>query len=197
MVTVYLIRHAQSVGNRFGIMQGQMDFPLSVRGLEQAKKLESLLPDDVTKIYSSDLRRASETARFGLERDIRHEESALLREHDFGDLSGVAQSVMDDRLPYALESYPNKDEAWPNGESAVEAYNRAKRFFAQLADQHSTDAVVAVVAHQGVILNTRDIARNQSPLVGDFEDNENVTGFVFSVTRQDGDLVVEEERFVE
>lgn len=172
-------------------------FPLSLTGLEEAKNLEEILPNEVEKIYSSDLRRASETVKFGLQRDIQHEETPLLREHDFGDLSGVAQDAMDDRLPYALDSYPNKDEPWPNGESPVDAYNRAKQFFSQLTDRHGTESVVAIVSHQGVILNTRDIARNQNPLVGDFEDNENVTGFVFSVTSQDGELMIEEERFVQ
>lgn len=65
MVQVIVVRHAQSVGNKFGIRQGQVDFPLSKEGIEQCKNLPEVVSEfDISHIYHSDLRRASETVEF-------------------------------------------------------------------------------------------------------------------------------------
>jgi broad specificity phosphatase PhoE len=61
-----LIRHGESKANAKGIRQGQdLDSPLSRNGKRQAKKLAKRLKDEkIDAIYSSDLKRAKQTAKF-------------------------------------------------------------------------------------------------------------------------------------
>ena len=67
-IKVILVRHGESVANSKGISQGNKDkwtdTPLSQKGKEQAKKVaERLKKEDIKVIYSSDLKRAKETAQ--------------------------------------------------------------------------------------------------------------------------------------
>ena len=60
------VRHAESVANAEGRMQGHADFPLSDRGRQQAEHLHAgLLNDNLspTRIFSSPLSRTAETAK--------------------------------------------------------------------------------------------------------------------------------------
>jgi broad specificity phosphatase PhoE len=61
---IILIRHGESEANAQGIMQGQkVDKSLSKLGREQATKLAKRLKNEkIEAIYSSDLKRAKETA---------------------------------------------------------------------------------------------------------------------------------------
>ncbi len=64
---IILVRHGESIANAKGISQGNrnkwMDTSLTKKGKEQAKKLaERLKEEKIEVIYSSDLKRAKETA---------------------------------------------------------------------------------------------------------------------------------------
>ncbi len=66
--TLVLIRHGQTTGNRDGIQQGQLDYPLTKRGILSAKILGlSLKNVEWTGIWSSDLPRSVKTACYLLE----------------------------------------------------------------------------------------------------------------------------------
>ena len=61
------VRHGQSIANSKGIKQGNrdewIDTPLTKKGIEQARKVaEKLKDEDINIIYSSDLKRARQTA---------------------------------------------------------------------------------------------------------------------------------------
>ena len=64
MKTVHFIRHGETEQNAQKVWQGHTDTPLNKKGLEQAKLLSERISDRVTKVYSSDLKRASQTASF-------------------------------------------------------------------------------------------------------------------------------------
>lgn len=64
---IIMVRHGQSIANSKGISQGNkdewIDKPLSKKGKEQAEKVaQRLKNEDIGIIYSSDLKRAKETA---------------------------------------------------------------------------------------------------------------------------------------
>lgn len=66
-MTIFVIRHGESEGNRLGIIQGHLDYPLTDTGRKQALEAATLLshfrvitPPPI--IFSSDLVRAWETA---------------------------------------------------------------------------------------------------------------------------------------
>ena len=59
---IILTRHGETEENKKGIMQGHMPGNLSVEGINQAKKLGLRLKDEnVSAVYSSDLKRAVDT----------------------------------------------------------------------------------------------------------------------------------------
>ena len=62
ITTLYLIRHAQSIGNEKKLFGGITDYELSELGLKQADSLAIKLQDyKIDKIYSSPLRRTIQT----------------------------------------------------------------------------------------------------------------------------------------
>ena len=63
VTTILLARHGETDWNRDGRYQGHADPPLNDTGREQARELgETLRGRPIAAVYSSDLRRASETA---------------------------------------------------------------------------------------------------------------------------------------
>ncbi len=58
-------RHGESYGNRYGVMSGQTDVPLTDRGILQAETAASTFASErVDEVYSSDLTRAATTAKY-------------------------------------------------------------------------------------------------------------------------------------
>ena len=93
MTVLLLARHGETDWTRSKRWQGHADPPLNARGREQAHALARVLLDvPLDAIYSSDLRRASETAAIVahiMEIEVRLEPE--LRENDFGDWTGLTR----------------------------------------------------------------------------------------------------------
>lgn len=83
---LYIARHGQTEENVRRVLQGQMPGHLTPEGIAQAEELRDKLRSiTFSRIITSDLKRASETARIiaephGLETEL----EPLLRERDFG-----------------------------------------------------------------------------------------------------------------
>lgn len=89
--TFYIVRHGESEGNVNKILQGQMDFPLTKTGENQAKKraleLKSIKFDAA---FASDLLRAHRTAEIiALEHKLTVTTTKALRERSFGKYEGM------------------------------------------------------------------------------------------------------------
>ena len=64
---IYLVRHGETKLNREGVLQGRSDYPLNEAGKRQAEETAAKLREMgvvFTKVYSSPLIRAVETAEF-------------------------------------------------------------------------------------------------------------------------------------
>lgn len=147
---LWLVRHGQTDWNLEGRYQGQSDVPLNASGWEQARALPALLDGrQIAAIYSSDLRRARDTAgviaaRLGL--PVRVDER--LREIRLGEWEGMLFSDIQARYPAewqarqadALNARP------PGGESVVEVAARAWAAADEMARAFPGQEV-AVVAH--------------------------------------------------
>jgi broad specificity phosphatase PhoE len=141
-VIVHLIRHGQSTANRSKLIAGWTDAELTSRGIEQATALRGhISPKVYSSAWSSDLVRASETARLaGL---IAHPDPRL-RELNFGDLEAVPwESVAE---AYGPELADFDSFVPPGGEPVVALRARVFSFLDEL--QPGTHAVVC---HGGVI----------------------------------------------
>ena len=115
--TLVLVRHGETDWNRERRFQGHADMPLNDTGRRQARELADALRDEgLTAVYTSPLRRASETAgivadRLGLEA----EELEALREIDVGDWQGLTVDEVKTRFPERADVAWRS--GWPNGET--------------------------------------------------------------------------------
>lgn len=113
MKEVFLIRHGQTRENELGIIIGQRDPPLSPKGRENVQALRPLIPfPDV--VFSSDLRRASETASLLFpSHEVKH--LPQLRERHFGSLEGKSRNLLQNiRLHQTTASNENHMDIEPS-----------------------------------------------------------------------------------
>ena len=146
--TVYLVRHGETEMNRQGLLQGQGGYGLTERGVEDAREAaQALRGRGVTLIYSSDLRRARETAKILSRGTVPIRLSRSLREIDFGRVSGLPEREVKRRCPLY-----RKDAAYvfPDGESYAALQVRVVRWFRRLAADPPA-RVIAVVSHGGTL----------------------------------------------
>lgn len=161
-----LIRHGETAWNRERRMQGQTDTPLSEIGHAQARALgERMARDAFTTIYSSDLKRAWDTAA-AIARLSGHEivSEPRLRERTFGVFEGLTYDEMTQRYPaeHARFSLREPDYAVPGGESPRQFFERSLACLEDIAAAHPGETVL-VVTH-GMILDTAYRAAHQMPL---------------------------------
>lgn len=147
MTKVYLTRHGQSEHNKKNEIQGQIDSKLTEKGRDQAKELaESLSNHDFDAIYSSDLKRAKNTAGIINQRhDLKLRETEKLRERDLGDLEGNHYTKWDD-----VEAEDHHNWRPENGESLKEHKDRAMDVLEEIKDSEDLEEVL-IVAHGGTI----------------------------------------------
>jgi broad specificity phosphatase PhoE len=112
--TVHLIRHGETDQNVLKVWQGHTDTSLNQTGLQQANLLASRLKDSNAPVYSSDLKRASETASF-LSKKIELRET--LREINVGDFTGKSVSQTFSSNNEIFEYLQDKSYQFPNGET--------------------------------------------------------------------------------
>jgi broad specificity phosphatase PhoE len=153
-----LIRHAESVGNAERRLQGQGDFPLSDRGLEQARRLAAYLASSecLSALYASPLLRTRQTAEM-ISRavDIPIQFVDDLREYDFGEASGLTWTEIGERYPNllaAVRSRTSEYPSYPGEEGRSVFWKRVCGAVRELCDCYNTDATVAVVTHAGPIV---------------------------------------------
>jgi probable phosphoglycerate mutase len=135
-----ITRHGETEENKQGILQGQMHGKLSNLGIEQAKKLaKKLSGEKLNIIYSSDLARASDTAKeiVKFHPNINLVLAKELREKDQGSYTGKKQTEVD----------------WKNKPLDIESKEsmqiRAKKIF-DLAYENFPEGVVLFVGHGNI-----------------------------------------------
>ena len=151
---IYLVRHGETVWNQVGRQQGQLDSPLTPKGVEQARAagrfLQRILPEELDIVLeTSPLGRARATAELVavelgmVGADIRA--SPLLMEHALGAWEGLTYAQIDDRFPGARQA--READKWryviDGGESYALASERARRWLAGC-----TAALTIAVTHE-------------------------------------------------
>jgi len=137
-----LVRHGVTEWNQAGRYQGHQDVPLSETGREQAGRVaDRLRSETITAAYSSDLRRARETASIILgERNVPLQLTPVLREMAFGGWEGLTAREI-------AERYPAEWDAWirnpvlarpPGGEDLGELNARVTDFFRSMVQAPRT-----------------------------------------------------------
>jgi broad specificity phosphatase PhoE len=142
-----LVRHGETEWNRERRYQGHADPPLNDAGREQARELARRLADMPLDVaYTSDLRRAAETARIVLEgRGVPLVEDPGLREIDVGSWSGLTRDEIEERFPGDTEH---------DGETRDEHLGRVLAAVEEIAGRHPGQRVL-IVSHGGSIRTLR------------------------------------------
>lgn len=147
---IVLVRHGETDWNRERRFQGHADRPLNEVGRRQARELADILRGEgLATVYTSPLRRASETAAIvskclGLEW---HELEAL-REIDVGTWEGLTIDEVKARFPGA--SHNDWRSGWHDGETHDELDARVVPALLDLARRHDGESVLGVT-HAGPI----------------------------------------------
>ena len=172
MITFYIARHGQTLLNQLDRAQGWADSPLTVLGEQEAKELGKALSSVKFQIvYTSDMRRAFDTARLLLEESsqpiIEICQDARLREWCLGTmeaeknkvfidcvsdwLGGITSfSEMNRRLPEVAISIEQHD-ATGMTESFEQIGERLKEFFLSIGSSYPDGSNILIVTHAFLI----------------------------------------------
>lgn len=146
-----LARHGETDWNHVGRWQGQADPPLNERGRRQAAELaDRLAGDGIDAVYSSDLARASQTARVVADRlglDVVQDPG--LREIDVGSWSGLTRAEVEQRFPVGYARWLG-GEIGHDGETREQLASRVIDAARTIAGRHEGETVL-LVTHGGVI----------------------------------------------
>ena len=145
---LYLIRHGRQCSRLCNV-----NVDLSEEGYRQASLLgERLFHENIQAVYSSDLKRAVETAQAAnLYWNVEHMIRPELREISFGHMEGMS----DEEIAVTYENFKKmqdrmeEDIPYPGGECAADVVRRAEPVFMEMV--HSGYERIAVVTHGGVI----------------------------------------------
>ncbi len=147
-----LIRHGSTEWNVKQIYCGFVDLALNNKGKLQAKRLYRRLKNEtVHKVYSSDRKRALETAGITF-KGLAIEAVPDLREMHFGIFEGLTYKQIMQKFPLIYNRWINDPfkTAIPSGESLAILEKRVVKALKAIILRHP-DQTVAVVCHGGTI----------------------------------------------
>ena len=153
-MTVYLTYfvHGTTTDNEKGISTGQAPGELSGLGERQSIELKELIKDkNFDLVFTSDLRRAIDSADLTFGESIEIIQDEKLRECDYGDLTGTKEV---DYIDYI-------DNKFPNGESMKDVEKRIKEFLDFLKKRYDGKHV-AIVAHKAPQLAIEVLLNNKT-----------------------------------
>ena len=152
---IYLIRQGQSDWNIQGRIQGSHDIPLNEAGRRQAEQLAKGMDSRlVTRIFSSTLARAMETAqRIGSRQKVEICPMPQLIEVEFGKWEGMTWEEI-------MEAYPNEYRMWalnpdevapPGGETQEQVIKRCAEALKEIIRITGGREDIAMVSHGATI----------------------------------------------
>lgn len=147
---LFLCRHGQTEYNHKGIVQGQMEPGINQKGREQAKELrDKLSGENISKVYSSSLNRAIETAEIVAQpHKLDVETTDKLKEVARAEFEGERfEALIEEINNSEIEDYLWRPEG---GESLEEMKERAVRFLDCIKHKHEDERVIAI-SHGGTI----------------------------------------------
>ncbi len=156
---IYVVRHGQAKGNKEDLLLGQFDVPLTEKGKMQALKSSDFFKNkDINFIYSSDLKRAFETAEVIAEKIGKKViKDKLLRERDIDVFENLTLKEAKEKVAKNSPFFTLSDKEkltykfTPNMESAFETEERFRKFCHLTAKKHPGKNIVAVT-HGGLML---------------------------------------------
>lgn len=149
---IWLVRHGTTAWNTQRRYCGHSDIPLSRAGCSQAHWLaHHLRAVKIGAIYSSDLKRARETAEIIVSKRARAlpiQVSAAWREIHFGAWEGLTYAQIAASFPEQMDFFTHPEQiAPPGGETLASLQQRVLASLAQIVDGQAED--ILIVSHGG------------------------------------------------
>ena len=160
-MTLLLVRHGESEGNVEGLIQGQLDKPLTTLGHVQANAVAERFKADggADRLVSSPLARALQTAEaIGSALGLPVATDDRLMEYHFGELSGLTFAEVVERYPnwsWLIDREDTPSESLP-GEEGWASFDA--RIAEALAELMALEGQTIVVTHGGVIMAAINVA---------------------------------------
>ena len=147
MAKLYLLRHGQSEWNILNKVQGQQNTALTEKGIEQAQKAAiRLIKENIDVIYSSDLKRAYQTAEvIGDKLSLEVNTLCGIREMNFGTWEGLPiETIERDHLDhYKTWRTAPHEITFVDGENLAKVQERA------LA---AVNKIISETSHKNILL---------------------------------------------
>ena len=151
---VVAIRHGETAWNVEVRVQGHLDIDLNERGRWQVQRLaQALAGEPLAAVYSSDLRRARDTAAaLAAPTGLDVQCHSGLRERSFGCFEGLTLAEIEQRFPEGAQRWRRRDAGFDpgGGETLAAFYARAIGTVTELAARHRGQHI-AIVSHGGVL----------------------------------------------
>lgn len=154
MLTLLLIRHAETKANKRGELIGRTDSPLSTSGKQQCEALMHALKHlQIDHIYASPLERCRQTILpLALKLGKPIETYSALEEIHFGDFEGKSFKYINAYFPEEVKRMivEKNTYTYPNGESLIKAHNRGSTWLREEV-LVKNEGTILIVAHGGTI----------------------------------------------
>ncbi|CAK7340244.1 unnamed protein product [Dovyalis caffra] len=154
---IVLVRHGETNWNAAGRIQGQLESELNEVGQKQAVAIAERLAKELkpTIVYSSDLKRARDTADLIAKKCFCPEVIVVpeLKERHVGSIQGLFWNEGKEKEPEAYDAFfsPQNDlEIAGGGESFNQLCDRSFAALEKIASKHNGERVI-VVTHGGVL----------------------------------------------
>jgi broad specificity phosphatase PhoE len=156
IVQIILIRHGATDWNLQGRCQGATDLDLNEVGVHQAKQIAaSLTRETIHGIYSSNLKRAQQTAHcISLHHQLPVRIETDVRELDHGELEGLTFAQIRENHSQFIHKWRTQpaEIQVPGGERLVDVARRAWNGLNRIVQRHAAEETVVVVSHNFPIL---------------------------------------------
>lgn len=187
-----VVRHGETEWNVQGREMGQLDSPLTARGIQQAKALAvRLRPVGMHLLYSSDLGRALHTAALiAASCGVEFISDVALRERHMGILQGLTPAEMASQHPEVYAEYRRSPHTYeiPEGESGQQRLERSVKVLTEIALRHPAQTV-AVVTHGGFLMGFFEHVLGMAPGNGWRFKKQNAAYNCFEFTNERWSLV--------
>ena len=151
----YLVRHAQTVWNLQGRVQGHSESSLAAEGVAEAQRVAKRLSGKALHAaYTSDLARTRETAEIILQRrKVPVDATPELREMSYGKWEGMTHKEIKAAYPQEYAEYLRGDIAFvpSGGEGPLQLMSRLVPLVHRLTTDHMPDEDILIVSHGGTL----------------------------------------------
>jgi probable phosphoglycerate mutase len=156
-MTFLFVRHGESVANTLKLVSNRdLPHPLTEKGIAQTRSAgEALTARGVTKIYSSSILRAVQTAEIlGDSIGVSVEKTDSLREYDCGELEGKGDEITWIEHAKVINSWLSQEDFEAHsrgGESFLDIERRFVPFIDFVRGNHDDSETIILVGHGGVL----------------------------------------------